>query len=316
MKENDRPLDRELENRLERFKDVPARAPAATERGRVQFLEQAASLRAHTSGQAPSRQVRHFGSVFPAYPAPKRKLAMNFLRGAVLALLILFGGGTLTVYASQGSLPGDRLYPVKTLSEDTLLSLTASPDKRVSLNLEFADRRLAEMAKLQADGRPIPQEVANRYSHEVDQTLELAAGMEEPAMVQSLQTFSSHAEKQLKTMDALLKKDSNLHVVVEARNALQEQVNEAQQGQVDPQSFRQQRQGKSHSKGDTPGSASTTNASPAPATAGTNIAPPPNPSSGPQLPPPPKNNPDSTPGKHDPGPGGKPDHGHDKGGGE
>jgi Domain of unknown function (DUF5667) len=302
MKKTDNPLDPELENRLEIFKEVPERDTAAAARGRMQFLQQVGGLRARSVRRSHSRQAPRFGLFRPVSSAPRRSLAMNFIRAAGLILLILFGGGTLTVYASQGSLPGESLYPLKTLSEDALLSLTSSPEKRVNLNMEFADRRLTEMAELQTAGRPIPQEVADRYNGEVDQTLELASGMEEPAMVQSLQIVTSRAEKQLKTMDGLIRGNSNPHVIVEARNHLQERANEAQQGQVDPQSFRQHRQGNSHQQ---PGIS--TNSTPTPAPGPTIVAPPSNPSD--ETPLPPENNPGPTPGIHGPEQTKKPHHG-------
>ena len=302
MRKNDNLIDPELESHLEIFKEVPACDPAAVARGRMQFLQQAGALRARSVRQPHSRQAPRFSLFRPVSPASRRTLAMSFLRAAGLALLILFGGGTLTVYASQGSLPGQSLYPLKTLSEDTLLSLTSSPEKRVDLNLEFADRRLTEMAELQAAGHPIPQQVADRYNSEVDQTLVLAAGMEEPAMVQSLQTVSAQAEKQLKTMDGLIRGNSNSQVIVEARNHLQERANEARQGQADPQSFRQHRQGNSHQQ---PGKS--TNPTPTSAAGPTIAVPPSNPSG--ETPPPPGNNPGSTPGKHGPEQTKKPHHG-------
>jgi hypothetical protein len=60
----------------------------------------------------------------------------------VTLILSLFGGGT--VYASQASLPGDLLYPVKLIVEDTLLGL--SPEGRAAdLSGKYAGERVEEL---------------------------------------------------------------------------------------------------------------------------------------------------------------------------
>jgi hypothetical protein len=257
MKQKVIPSDQNLEERLAFLRGVAEREPAAAAKGRMTFLEKAGALRALSSKRSHSNPVKLTGMFRPGYPTARRTGVMNFVRAAVLVLVILFGGGTLTVYASQGSLPGDGLYPLKMLSEDTLLSLTASPEKRLDLTLDFTDRRLTEMARLQTDGRSIPQNAVDRYNDELDQTLELAAAMQEPVIVQSLQTVSSHAEEQLRKMKGMLKGDSIPPALLKMQTRLQEQQNLANNGQADPQGFRQKFQEQDHpghGKPDTGGS--------------------------------------------------------------
>src|SRR3989338_6499337 len=72
------------------------------------------------------------------------------VKPALLALLVFgtaFGGWAATVSASYGSLPGDTLYSLKIAAEKAQLTLT-SKEAKPSLQVEFAGRRLEEMAKI------------------------------------------------------------------------------------------------------------------------------------------------------------------------
>ena len=73
---------------------------------------------------------------------------------AIIILVLVVGGGT-TVYASQGSLPDDTLYPVKIGVESLQLTLTRSPEAKASLHLRLAQRRLDEVIAQSSLGRDI-----------------------------------------------------------------------------------------------------------------------------------------------------------------
>ena len=67
----------------------------------------------------------------------------------ILLIIALLGGGTVgTVAASQGSLPGDILYPVKILSEDAQVSLSFNEENKNQLRIKFAQKRMEEINKL------------------------------------------------------------------------------------------------------------------------------------------------------------------------
>jgi hypothetical protein len=73
---------------------------------------------------------------------------------AVLAIvLLLFGGAGATAYAAQGALPGDALYSLKTGIEATQVRLSRDAARQAQLHLNFAERRLDEIASLIAEGR-------------------------------------------------------------------------------------------------------------------------------------------------------------------
>jgi len=52
------------------------------------------------------------------------------------------------ISASQGTLPGDFLYPVKTAIEKTQLTFTSSPESRTKLSVKFATQRIDEFTQL------------------------------------------------------------------------------------------------------------------------------------------------------------------------
>ncbi len=81
----------------------------------------------------------------PALPTG-RKWALSAGLALILVASLATGGGL--VYASNGALPGDSLYPVKTSVEAARLTLAFSQAKAVTLRLEFSERRLDEIEAL------------------------------------------------------------------------------------------------------------------------------------------------------------------------
>jgi Domain of unknown function (DUF5667) len=70
----------------------------------------------------------------------------------VILLAVMIGGGTSL--AAQGSIPGDFLYPVKTVvNENIREALAVSVDSEAKLQANLLDERLKEAQKLQARGQ-------------------------------------------------------------------------------------------------------------------------------------------------------------------
>jgi hypothetical protein len=91
--------------------------------------------------------IRHiFQSVQPKY---ERRYAVPLVAVAVLLISLVTGG---TVLASNASIPGDWLYPLKITVEDLRLVMAAEED-RAGLTLAFADERVSELKKLVEAGR-------------------------------------------------------------------------------------------------------------------------------------------------------------------
>ncbi|OGZ35517.1 MAG: hypothetical protein A3A94_02560 [Candidatus Portnoybacteria bacterium RIFCSPLOWO2_01_FULL_43_11] len=88
-------------------------------------------------------------------PAPRIDF-FNWLRPfqpialTICLILILGGGPWLVSMASQASLPGETLYPVKQATEKIRAGL-ASEESKAQLQVEFAERRLEELNKITED---------------------------------------------------------------------------------------------------------------------------------------------------------------------
>jgi hypothetical protein len=100
----------------------------------------------------------------------RRRFSMARMVVAIaLALLALAGG---TVYASQGSLPGDALYSVKLTTEQAGMMLPADAAARAERALKFAERRVEEMTALAGNGRPQDLDLAvEKYDYALNITM-------------------------------------------------------------------------------------------------------------------------------------------------
>ncbi|MBU0614046.1 hypothetical protein KJ766_02035 [Patescibacteria group bacterium] len=73
--------------------------------------------------------------------------------------VLIFGGSMTTVTAASNSLPGDALYGIKMITEQTKLKFSSLENKAV-LHTEFAERRLQEAVALEARGEVDSVQVA------------------------------------------------------------------------------------------------------------------------------------------------------------
>jgi len=90
--------------------------------------------------------------IFNTRPTGFLNLFKSFQAVAMAAcfLIIFIGGPWLTVIASQASLPGEILYPVKRVSE-RIQAKIASKEEKSGLQMKFANRRLEEFTKITKD---------------------------------------------------------------------------------------------------------------------------------------------------------------------
>jgi hypothetical protein len=244
MKDNQMVL--KTEDALDVLRSVPPRNPGAAARGKTNFLQQASVMRSSVSRKQETRHNGWINTIFPVFPRKEHRV-MNAMIAVIVAVVMFFGGTGTTVYAAQASLPDQPLYPLKTWSEDTLLALTGSPRSRLNYALDFSDRRITEMAGLLSAGRSIPEMTMVRLQNELQQALELAAGMEDPQMVQGLEQIRLRAETQIQKMTVLMSQaqQSAQPALLQAQLRLQDQVRLCTLGLTDPQGFRlqvQQRQ--------------------------------------------------------------------------
>jgi hypothetical protein len=230
----------DLKNAFNDLQNVPPRDLQAASRGKANFLQQAAVYRQSVSRKADQRRNRWSSTIFPLFQRKERLPVLNTLIAVVLAIAVFFGGAGVTVYAAQDSLPDQALYPVKTWSEDAILSLTGSALMGLNYALDFSDRRVAEMADLLAAGKPIPEGVEARLQNELDLTLELAAGLDDPQALQQMVQIRQRAENQMETMTRLISgaPGSEEPLLMRTQARLQEQIQLATMGEMDLQGFR------------------------------------------------------------------------------
>jgi hypothetical protein len=235
-------LDPWLKNTFNDLQNIPPRSPQAEARGRVNFLKQAAVYRQADSQKANQSHKRWSNTIFPLFQRRERLPVLNTLVAIVIAVVIFFGGTGATVYAAQDSLPYQALYPLKTWSEDAILSVTGSTQTRLNYVLDFSDRRVAEMAGLLAAGKPIPEAVETRFQNELELALELAAGMDDSQAIQQLEQIRQRAETQMRTMTVLLSEapESAQPLLLRIHACLQQQIQLATLGETDLQGFRMQ----------------------------------------------------------------------------
>ena len=84
-----------------------------------------------------------------AKPATYIRRFSTSAAGVILAIILaVFGLGAGTAYASQASLPGDTLYPIKLATEQAGMVLVGDDVARAERALSFANKRVREMEAL------------------------------------------------------------------------------------------------------------------------------------------------------------------------
>jgi len=119
----------------------------------------------------------------------------------VICLLLIFTAGPwLTLKASQASLPGDVLYSVKRASEG-IQTTVASDDSKAQLQVEFASRRLEELAKITGDSltseeksEKVKEVVDNLRDNLAEASVYAAQASKEKAMVMAKKTIKIKEE--------------------------------------------------------------------------------------------------------------------------
>lgn len=134
--------------------------PEFKQRARKRLLD---IMQPPATGFEPGR-TGMFGWLKPLVPAMRSSLALI----VAIVMLTLLAAGATTAYASQGSLPDDALYPVKTGVENLQLALTLSPEARAALHLKLAQRRIDEVIAQSILGRKISTSALEAVAVQID----------------------------------------------------------------------------------------------------------------------------------------------------
>ncbi len=159
------------------------------------------------------------------------KSQQGFIPIAVLAVLAVVGvGGTGAAVASQGSVPGDGLYPVKTLTENVRLASSFGEENKTKTQLAIAEEKLNEIEKLQERGTDENiAEAADRYGSMIS------------SAAQNVATAAQSGEGFDEALAALVTKATSIHLTVlaevyekvpdQAKPAIERAMQESTRGQ-------------------------------------------------------------------------------------
>ncbi|MBN2003225.1 MAG: hypothetical protein JXA21_07690 [Anaerolineae bacterium] len=125
---------------------------------------------------------------------------MAFVK-VLVALALIFGATAGTVSASQESLPGSVLYPVKVGYEDVRLSLTQDSEAKALLAMTYAQERVDEAVELAERGDEVPEPLAARYQLQVGVALQTMEGLGEAQQLQLRAHFSGTLQNQVRVME-------------------------------------------------------------------------------------------------------------------
>lgn len=124
------------------------------------------------------KRLEAYMLVHPMHVHPKVSVFQSFALKPALALLtimLVFSSTGGVVFASQNSLPGEGLYPVKIVSEEVRAHLALSKDAKFRYRSKLAEKRLEEVEKIIAltdkDEEKREKHVSiamRRYEHHVD----------------------------------------------------------------------------------------------------------------------------------------------------
>lgn len=239
MLKNQNELDEHLAGKLRLLEKVSPLKPEAVTEVRQKFLAQASTMRA-TAEQNRQPQVGGLQGWLLALRGKQRLTVSNMVMALVLALALILGSTGATVYAAQASLPDQLLYPVKTLTEETRLALTTSPEKQLELMLDYSNQRLDEIAQLRSMGKPVPEGAIVRTQEQLDAALTIAADLNDQQLVQALAQIRHQAETQAEQMVALMSgvTEEVDPALLRLQERLQAQAQLAAEGEVDPEGFR------------------------------------------------------------------------------
>jgi AraC-like DNA-binding protein len=220
-----------------RYYETVPEAPGGLAAGKERLLAMAAQQRARTvSATSVTR------TTIPRRLGQRMRLILATRLVAVLLAVIagsaVLGGGA--VWAAEGSLPGDLLYPVKLAAEDVRLALTSAPADQVDLALRFVERRAEEVRTLAEAGRQVPDETTARMVRHIERALTQAAWASDEEMTSLLTRIAERTRAQAQALEQVQATAPQQARPGLARAVIvcQRGAEAAEDGLNDPQAFR------------------------------------------------------------------------------
>ncbi len=228
---NNNEINPKLKKQLESLGEVPARDLRNSHIGREKFLSQAKNIQPHrTPARASKSRVG----------APSRKSWLPRL--AVILAVVLFALSSIggTVYAAQGSLPDDLLYPVKILVEDIQVGLETDPEDRLDLYASFASRRLQEIQAQIAAGEEVSEKALALLDKHTQKMLEQAAELDDRGFNNALLQIEENLQKQNQMMAEMGKEhpQGGAPGLLKVQEKILERLELVENGKKEPQGFK------------------------------------------------------------------------------
>ena len=192
----------EVIKRLQSLNSVPGRDSQKVANAKAAFLAEAASFQKSVT---PGEELRHKRwnekKTNPSFFRRKEyKPMLSTFASIVIAVTLLLGGSGATVAAAQSSLPGDILYDLKLLSENTASQFVTDPEAQFDLSLDLLDRRAEEIQTLLLDGQVPAEETITRYQDQIEQAIILALNLSEDQVAQAFAQIQTRLQTQEQTM--------------------------------------------------------------------------------------------------------------------
>jgi len=172
----------------------------AWEKARLAFLAEAREFSAEAVTSVRESRRNEWRMRLPAFLSFKwRDKAMMVTVKILLALALVVGGGSGTVYAMQNSLPGSPLYELKLNVEDIRLANANDAEARIERAMAMAQNRVEEALRLAGKGDEVPVQVAERLEQHLASAM--AAAEELPESAQARARLADELGKQLQVME-------------------------------------------------------------------------------------------------------------------
>ncbi len=253
-------LDDRSRRKLEVLRQPPVRSATTAARQRALYMAQ---VRKMPVGQTTHGLLAWWSSAIHGkadargFTPARRKWHMppaRLLVSALEILLILFSSSFFTVYASQGSIPSDPIYPLKLLAEDVRLGLTCNEESKVDLALSLTNTRMEEIVALQEQGETVEAPVVDRMEEHYQLALQTASTMPDPQMSKALLSVQDTSHDQYNTVTTLVATapEESEAELAQAQRMLQQNENLAIGGIKNPANFREAMRNKPDQKGAPP----------------------------------------------------------------
>jgi hypothetical protein len=207
-----------LQSALDALRRVSPPDREAWEAARDAYIAEARTLAAEVRASDPPTQRQGWMAAMRTW------IATNIVEGkmqlvykVVIALMVVLGGSVGTVRASQESLPGSLLYPVKLQWEQWRLNAIQDAGEEAVQAMEMAQTRVEEIERLREQGRAVPEAVLAHYYEQVARALAASEELDDDQREQVQAQIAASVEAHLREVQEFRTGDDD-----GARDALRE----------------------------------------------------------------------------------------------